>query len=312
MTPRKKGASRTPKRTLLLNRAFNKLLLQADENALTDEERRAAEADLTLDAEKNLDVPVELMTPIAECRKAYPSLKERCRIVSVNNPRGKWISVDVQQNFFTPLDEIVQSGTPNLSSIEYEITDYGLVLSLPNQLLVDTDVNIVELLAADIARAEISVENARIVEQLQALTPSTLNSYRDLMRALLVDLPPRYFPTAMILTNRDGALWLNSLSDEKKRPLLMPTATQTDALKIWGKDVVILSEEVLPTEEGKAPMYIGALDEFCLFFERLPIQASLSSNFLFDRFLTAIHFICRFGVSTDRLDAVGRYEITLA
>lgn len=263
----------------------------------------------------------EQMATISARRQGQTSLKEHCRIIPVSRPNGFWFALDTPGLTIHKTDfrqgKLGQSSVLPLAqtsgrTVNYKLDSYMSEFRLPNSLIADANelgVNLIDLLADDIARAEIANENAAITEQL-ALQASPMSTYSDLLTALMIDLPSRYYDGASIITNVDGLLWLATITDASGRLLIPPTAAQSDGLKICGKPVLAIDNAVLPTVDNKIPLFVGDLGQYCLYIERQDTEIMTSQDVWFEKRATAIRLTRRFCVLVDKAEAMRRYEIT--
>ena len=318
-------SSRQESDATLRNRAFNKLVFRM--GALTAEEKRAYynEGDsgttvLTAMLEGTPSkggylVPPEQITTIREFRKAYTALKDYCHVVQARSTSGSWPTLGEESGTLTNFSEF---GTIAKSDFEfgqasYTISDYGDIIQISNQLLSDVNVDLIGIIGQRFARKSVNTENAAILSLLaNNLTATTVTSYKQLMKALNVELDPVYFSSARIFTNQDGFQWLATLEDENKRPLMVPDVTAADVYRFRGKQIVVLSNNVLQTASSKAPIFIGNLADYVMFFERRGIEVALSTEYLFDSYGTAIRAVERFGVVVDDANAMKAYQVAVS
>lgn len=307
--------------------AFNWLMMNkgnptVDATMLASEVEAMYEAAGITPSDGPLVIPPEQMATISARRQGQTSLKEHCRVIPVSRPNGFWFALDtpgltIRKTDFrqgkleqAPVLPLVQ---PSGRTVDYMTDDFMLEFRLPNSMIADADelgVNFIDLLADDIARAEVANENAVIAEQLVSLQASTLSTYSDLLTALMIDLPSRYFDDAIIITNVDGLLWLATITDSSGRLLIPPSAPQSDGLRIWGKPVLAIDNAVLPTVDNKIPLYVGDLGQYCLYIERQDTEIMTSQDIWFAKHATAIRLTRRFCVLVDKAEAMRRYEIT--
>ena len=96
---------------------------------------------------------------------------------------------------------------------------------------------------------------------------------------------------------------MSELTDGQNRPLLVPDVAAPDTYRFRGKEIVVLSNNTLATATKKIPFYIGSIADYVAFFERMGVEIAVSTDFLFDKYATALRCVERFGVVAD--DTVG-------
>ena len=316
--------SRQESDEVLRNRAFNKLVF--NRGTLTAEERRAYYNEgssttvspalmETVSTKGGVLVPPEHIKTIREYRKAYTALKDYCHVVTANATTGSYPTLGEESGTLTNFSELtaIKKSDFEFGQVSYTIADYGDIIQLSNQLIADADVDLIGIIGQRFARKCVNTENEAILTLLQTnLTATTITTYKQLMKALNVDLDPVFYSSARIYTNQDGFNWLATLEDENKRPLTTPDITAPDTYRFRGKEIVVISSSILTTASGKAPIFIGNLADYVVFFERSGIEVAVSTEYLFDSYGTAIRAIERFGVAADDTNAMKAYQVTVS
>ena len=310
---------------VMRNRVFNKLVLG---RTLTEEERGYANQ-IGRDyvnqigspgqvegtpAKGGYLVPEEQMRQIREYRKAYTALKDFTHVQHANSISGKMPTLGDETGKLTAFEELnsIKQSDFDFGQLKYEIKDYGDIIPVSNQLLDDADVNLTAIIGQRFARKAVNTENDEILKLLKKLTPTAVTDAKGFMKILNVSLDPSYYANARILTNQDGFQWLSELEDAQKRPLLVPDVAAPDTYRFRGKPIVVVSNGTLPTETKKVPFYVGSIADYVAFFERAGVEIAVSTDFLFDKYATALRCVERFGVVADDTDAVKLAQVTLA
>lgn len=317
------------KAAVLRNRAFNKLLFGNKKfGRLTDEERRAyfnegEETPTTTtpigligaNGEKGgYTVPAEQMNILREYRKAYTALRNYCHVINAQSRSGSFPTLGDESGVLVNFSEMskINESDFDFGQSDYTIIDYGDIIPVSNTLIRDSNVNILEIVGQRLARKAVNTENAKILELLSTMTATSITDYKGLTKALNVSLDPVYYADAKIITNQDGFQWLSELEDDNKRPLLLPDITASDTYRFRGKKIIVLPNSQLATKSKKAPMYVGNLADYCMFFERQEVEIAISTEYKFGLNATSLRCITRFGVSKDDEDAMVKLEVTIS
>lgn len=299
------------------NRVFNKLVLG---RPLNDEEKQYVDAIGTPGMAEETDekggylVPEEQIATLREYRKAYTALKTYSHVQTANSKSGKMPTLGDESGVLANFEELnaIKQSDFDFGQLAYSINDYGDIIPVSNQLLQDADIDLMSIVGQRFARKSINTENKEILALLGKLSATAITDYKGLTKALNVDLDPVYYANAKILTNQDGLQWLSDLEDGQKRPLLIPDVTAPDTYRFRGKQIVVLSNNTLATADGKIPFYIGSIADYVAFFQRLGVEIAVSTDFLFDKYATALRCVERFGVVADDKDAVKAYSVATA
>lgn len=325
------------------NRAFNKLLFN---KRLTEDEQRAyfrndgddpgtgggsdpAEDPVVItgqmegtDSKGGYLVPVEQLGILREYRKAYTALRDFTHVVQAKSNSGKWPTLGEESGTLTNFTELtqIQESDFEFGQASYEIADYGDIIPVSNQLIADANVSIMSIVGQRLARKAVNTENAAILGLLSTnlTNPATVSSYKALMKALNVDLDPIYYANAKVFTNQDGFNWMATLEDGQNRPLLVPDVTAPDTYRFRGKQVVVLPNSCLASSTASgatpayAPIYVGNMADYVMFFERQGVEIAVSREYLFGKNATALRCVVRFGVAADDTDALKAYKVALS
>ncbi|WFQ85553.1 phage major capsid protein [Bacillus velezensis] len=174
------------------------------------------------------------------------------------------------------MDEIAETDQPRFTKLSYKITDYAGILPLSNTLLQDTDQTIMSYVARWFVKKSITTRNALILSILDSLKKVQFKGLDNIKKTLNVTLDPAISAGAIIMTNQDGFDYLDQLKDGDGKYLLKDIPSEPTNKMLFGRRVVVISNKVLKTVSGKAPMIIGDLKEAIVLFDRQ--QQSIAST----------------------------------
>ena len=221
-------------------------------------------------------VPEDVSTEIEHLRTAEASLLDYVTVVNVTTDKGsrlfrkrKTASVAAK---VAEAGAIAQGSMPEFGRVEYSIEKYADFYPATNELLADSDANIANELAMWVAEVSRATANAHIVAVLESKTATAVTSLDGIKKAFNVTLGQAFSATAKVFTNDDGLNWLDTLVDGNGRPLLQaaPDAAMAPTLALGFRRVplVVLPNEVLPSDGAKVPFFVGDLKEGVAFFDR--------------------------------------------
>lgn len=235
-------------------------------------------------ADGGYTVPEDIQTRINEYRDAKVSLIQFVDVEKVTTNKGqRTFKKRAQQTGFTKVAEGGKIGagtTPQFERISYEIEKYAGYFAVTNELLADSDANIVNVLTRWIGDESRVTRNKIILEVLKTKDKTAIASLDDIKKALNVTLGQAFKPTSRIITNDDGLQWLDTLKNEKGEYLLQPDPANPMAMRLCAGattvPVTVVPNADLPTETNKIPMIIGDPKEAVKFFDRnqMSIMAS--------------------------------------
>lgn len=235
-----------------------------------------ANSDNPDDGNVGLIVPQDIQTRINEIMRELNDLSEYVTVETVNTLSGT--RVLEADNVMTPFQVVNEYGAvqemdnPKFVPISYQLVKRAGYLPLTNELLADTDQNILNYVTRWIAKKYVVTKNSLITALLQGLQPVQLAGLDDIKKVLNVTLDPAISLNATIITNQDGYHWLDSQKDQTGRYLLQDDITQPGRKLFKGRPVVVVSNRYLPNVQSGdntyAPMFIGNGKEFAVLFTR--------------------------------------------
>lgn len=224
------------------------------------------------DGDTSLIVPQDIQTRINEIQRQLNDLSQYITVETVNTLSGS--RVLEADNVMTPFQVVEEYGeigeidNPKFRPVTYKLVKRAGYLPITNELLSDTDQNILNYVANWIARKHIVTKNLLIVDLLTGLNPVSLSNIDAIKKVLNVDLDPAISLNATIITNQDGYHWLDTQKDQDGRYLLTDDITQPGRKLFKGRPVAVISNRHLPTVDDKAPIFIGNGKQFAVLFTR--------------------------------------------
>lgn len=227
-------------------------------------------------ADGGLLVPQDIQTAINQYKRSLPQLESLINIIPVNTSSGSRVFEKIATmvplaNITDLAADITDMGSPSFENVPYAIKDYAGYMPVPNDLLDDSDQNIIDYLTGWIARKSVVTRNSLILTLLGTLTKTTFADWKAIKKAINITLDPMLAAGAAIVTNQDGYQYLDTLTDVQNKPLLQPDLTNPGAVKFSGKSVITVPNTVLTTTGTTtklAPMIVGNLVELVTMFER--------------------------------------------
>lgn len=171
-------------------------------------------------------VPEDIQTTINQWKQAEFSLESLITVEAVTTNKGKrTYEKKADATGFTDIEEggeLQEMDNPQFERIGYEISDRGGWLPLTNDLLSDTDQNIMQTITRWIARKSNATSNKKILNLINAVTAKEIETLDEVKHAIIVTLGAAYRAGSSILTNDDGLYFLATLKDTTGRDLLQP------------------------------------------------------------------------------------------
>lgn len=260
-------------------------------------------------------VPEDISTKVNKLREATFSLRKLVKVSPVSTLSGaRTFQTRKTRTGFSLVGEggtIGAAVKPAFHRIAYAIKKYAGYIPVTNELVDDSDDNIVSILTTWLAESADATDNALILAKLQAEDAVDLVDLDGIKKALTVTLGSAFLGSSSIITNDNGLLYLSTLKDSIGRDLLTPVPSEPGKLQIaigaHVVPVVIVPNEILPNDEDtdtKIPFIIGDLKEGIELFDRKQLTVATSTTAAigdlnaFEEDLTILRGILREDVQT--------------
>lgn len=229
-------------------------------------------------------VPEDIQTRINTYKEAKASLLDLVTVEKVSTNKGqRTFKKRSQQTGFVKVGEggkIPAKSTPQFERLSYEIDKYAGYFPVTNELLADSDANIVNVLVEWIGDESRVTANKLILEQIATKSQTALAGLDDIKKALNVTLGQAFKGNATIVTNDDGLQYLDTLKDADEKYVLQPDPTSPMSMRLCAGatsvPVKVIPNADLATTENKIPFLIGDLKEAIVFFDRQLINIKTS------------------------------------
>lgn len=230
-------------------------------------------------------VPEDILVKVEHYKDVDYALEDDIDVVSVTTNKGsRTYQKKTTPNIFVDLDEngaiTEEIEAPKFERLPYAIQDRAGFMPVSNDLIEDSDSNIISVVAEWLGKADVNTTNAKILAKIAEKEQTDLKDIDGIKKALNVTLGQAYKIGAKIYTNDDGLNYLDTLKDGMGRPLLNPDPT--DAAKMTlrcGTTVLpikVLPNKIMETKDSRIPFIIGNLFDYVRKYSRrkMTIDAS--------------------------------------
>lgn len=221
-----------------------------------------------VDADGGYTVPEDIQTKVNHWAEVSYSLLNDIDVVKVSTNKGaRTYQKKMDADVFVDLDEngaiTKEIPAPQFERVTYSIQDRAGFMPVSNDLIADSDANIVSIVADWLGKANVATSNAKILEMIATKEQTNLVDMDGIKKAINVTLGQAYKSGAKIYTNDDGLNYLDTLKDNDGRPMLNPDPTDSARMTLRCGTVVVpirvLPNKVLKSEGTKVPFIVGDL-----------------------------------------------------
>jgi HK97 family phage major capsid protein len=268
-------------RAIFLKGIRRRNISSEERSIITEYEQRAVMHTGTVgtnpaDGDSALILPQDIQTSINTLMRQFNDLSQYVNVQNVSALSGSRVleaNADIVP--FADVDEYATIGNtdnPKFTPINYSVRKRAGILPLTNELIADTDQNIVQYVTNWIGRKAVVTRNTKILALLDTLAKKALADADAIKKVLNVDLDPAISLSSIILTNQDGYHWMDIQKDGSGRYLLQDDITQPGRKLFKGRPVAVVSNRHLATvasgTSSLAPFIVGDLKQLLVLFNR--------------------------------------------
>ena len=236
-------------------------------------------------ADGGYTVPEDISTMVEKRRESKKSLIDLVSVETVTTNKGsRTFKKRSQQTGFTKVGEgakITSNSTPKFERMEYAISKYAGYLPITNELLEDSDANIVNVIVEWLGDESRVTTNKIILDLIKTKSETDLKGLDGIKKALNVTLGSAFKSTSKIVTNDDGLQYLDTLKDSDGKYLLQPNPANPMELRLSAGattvPVEVIPNDDFPTSGSKIPFTIENLKEGIIFFDRKQLTINTSN-----------------------------------
>lgn len=261
-----------------------------------------------VDEDGGYTVPEDVSTKIEHYKDVDYALEADIDVVPVTTNKGsRTYQKKGEVGTFVDLDENGEIANeieaPKFERLPYAIQDRAGFMPVSNDLVNDSDANILNVVSEWLGKADVATTNAKVLALVATKGQVDLKGIDGIKTALNVTLGQAYKNGAKIYTNDDGLNYLDTLKDKDGRYMLNPdpTAPATMTLRCGTTvlPVKVLPNKVFKSAGTKVPFIVGNLFDFVRKYNRQHMSlkasdvASIGNFNAFAQNMTLIRAIVR-------------------
>lgn len=238
-----------------------------------------------VDEDGGYTVPEDVSTKIEHYRDVDYALEDDIDVVPVTKNKGsRTYQKKTDVDLFVDIDEngniANEIEAPKFERLPYAIQDRAGFMPVSNDLIEDSDANILGIVTEWLGKSSVATTNAKVLAKVAEKAQTDLKDIKGIKTALNVTLGQAYKNGAKIYTNDDGLNYLDNLTDENGRPLLNPDPTAPAKLQLrCGTTVLpikVLPNKVFKSNGTKVPFIVGNLFDYVRKYKRKAISLKAS------------------------------------
>lgn len=250
-------------------------------------------------------VPEEILTPYRKPEDVV-DLTKLVRVTKVNRGSGKVPVIKKSGSKMVSVAELEKNpelAKPTITDVAFDIETYRGYIPVSQEVIDDADFDVTGLIAEEISDQELNTKNNAIVEVLKTATPKAVTGLDELKAVFNKDIKRVYNVKAVISASLYNVL--DTMKDNNGRYLLQDDITLESGKRLFGKEVVVLDDDVIGEADGDLVGFIGDLEAFCMLFDRKSVSVKWVDNDIYGQLLASY---VRFDVQ--KIDEDAGYYVT--
>lgn len=265
---------------------------------------------LTTDSAKVV-VPTDVIGDVFDLKRSKYNLAQYTTVKPVGSPSGTYPVATNQNGVLATKEELAQIADVDadmFKGIDYKVITRAGKIYLSNELVEDSEVNIVQEVKGQLQKLVDNTDNENIINLLKTFTKVSATSIDDLKKVYNIDLDPAL--DKKVITNQSAFNWLDTLKDSDGRYILQPSVSAPSGKSLFGSDVIVISDKLFPNPKASVfPMIMGDIEQSVFLARKNQVQVQWSQ---FDSYSQGLAVVIRNDYKTIDADASRYVEITPA
>lgn len=232
-------------------------------------------------------VPEEVLAPYRKPEDVI-DLSGLVKVIKVNTGSGTYPIIKKSNGRMVPVEELKKNpelATPIIEDVAFKIETYRGYVPVSQEVIDDADFDVTGLIAEDISNQELNTKNDAIAAVLKTATPKTVTGLDELKAVVNKDIKKAYAVKFVISASLFNLL--DTLKDNNGRYLLQDDITVESGKRLFGKEVVVLDDDVIGETDGDLVGFVGDPKAFCALFDRKRASVKWVDNDIYGQLLAS-------------------------
>lgn len=155
---------------------------------------------------------------------------------------------------------------PVITEVNYDIETYRGYIPVSQEVIDDADYDVAGMIADEITDQELNTKNFAIATILKTAPAKSVTGLDGIKSVFNVDIKKVYTAKAILSASLYNEL--DTTKDLNGRYLLQDDVTVESGKKLFGKEVVVLDDDMIGTAEGDLVGFVGDPKAFATLFDR--------------------------------------------
>ena len=245
-------------------------------------------------------IPEELLSA-HEVPQDEIDLSKLVNVADVKSGAGKYPIIKKSGKKMASTAELAANpelSKPVITEVNYDIETYRGYIPVSQEVIDDAEYDVTRMIADEITDQELNTKNFAIATILKTATAKSATGLDGLKSVFNVDIKKVYTAKAILSASLYNEL--DTTKDLNGRYLLQDDVTVESGKKLFGKEVVVLDDDMIGTAEGDLVGFIGDPKAFATLFDRKRSSVKWVDNDVYGQLLAGY---VRFDVKATDTDA---------
>lgn len=245
-------------------------------------------------------IPVELLQP-QEAPEDVIDLSKLVNVAPVKSGAGKYPIIKKSGSKMISVAELAlnpELAKPTITEVPFDIETYRGYIPVSQEVIDDADYDVAGMIAAEIADQELNTKNFAIATVLKTAPAKAVTGLDGIKALFNKDIKKVYAVKAILSSSLYNAL--DTLKDLDGRYLLQTDVTVESGKRLFGKEVIVLDDDVIGTVDGNLVGFVGDPKAFATLFDRNSASVKWVDNDVYGQLLAGF---VRFDVVATDVDA---------
>ncbi|OEH52963.1 capsid protein [Oceanobacillus sp. E9] len=245
-------------------------------------------------------IPEDLLQPVKAPEETV-NLENLITTKKVTRGSGKYPVIHKSGSKMVTVEELEKNpelNKPTFTEVNYDIDTYRGYIPVSQEAIDDADYDVAGLIAEEITDQELNTKNAAVAAILKSATPKAVTGLDGLKEVFNIDIKKIYTAKAVISSSLYNEL--DTLKDANGRYLLQDDITVASGKRLFGKEVVVLDDDMIGEASGDLVGFIGDPKAFATLFDRKQASVKWVDHNVYGQLLAGF---VRFDVQSTDTDA---------
>ncbi|MBG9983337.1 phage major capsid protein [Aerococcaceae bacterium DSM 111022] len=212
----------------------------------------------------------EEVHPIKDTSDEIFDLTKYINVVKVNRASGKYPIYKHSNGVMVTVEELAKNpelAVPTFDDVTFDVSTYRGYIPVSQEVIDDADFDVTGLIAEEIELQEIRTKNNQVIAAFKAMPAKTVSGLDEIKTMFNTSISKKFSNVKAFVS---ASLYneLDLMKDTEGRYLLQPSVISPTGKVLFGKDVIVIDDDVIGSAEGDLVGFFGDSKAAITLFDR--------------------------------------------